>query len=98
MDQNAKINVTAYDSSVYGSMKGKVVAISPDATLDERTGESFYTARVATNDKLYDAANKPLEIGPGMIADVSLLGDRRSVMSYILSPFTKLKETALREQ
>lgn len=98
MDQNAKINVTAYDSSVYGSMKGKVVAISPDATLNERTGESFYTARVTTNDKLFDTAGKELEIGPGMIADVSLLGDRRSVMSYIMSPFTKLKDTALREQ
>lgn len=98
MGQDAKINITAYDSSVYGSMDGKVVAISPDATLNEQTGESFYTVRVATNDKLLDKNGDPLEIGPGMIADVSLLGDKRTVMSYILSPFTKLGQSALREQ
>lgn len=98
MDQDAKINITAYDSSVYGALDGKVVAISPDATLNERTGESFYTVRVATEDKLLDKNGKPLEIGPGMIADVSLLGDKRTVMSYILSPLTKLSQSALREQ
>jgi adhesin transport system membrane fusion protein len=97
MGQRAKVNISAYDSSVYGGLEGKVVAISPDATLDERTGQSFYTVRVGTDDKLLDKAGRPLEIGPGMVADVALLGDKRSVMSYILSPITKLGQTALRE-
>ena len=98
MNQDAKINITAYDSSVYGSLEGKVVAISPDATVNERTGESFYTVRVATDDELIGKEGKPLEIGAGMIADVSLLGDKRTVLNYILSPFTKLSQTALREE
>lgn len=97
-DQPAKINISAYDSSIYGSLHGKVVAISPDATLNERTGESFYTVRIATEDRLRDGAGKPLDIGPGMVADVSLLGDKRSVMSYILTPITRVSERALREQ
>jgi membrane fusion protein, adhesin transport system len=96
--QDAKINVTAYDQSIYGSLDGQVVSISPDATLNERTGESFYTVRVATNNKLRDRSGRVLEIGPGMVADVSLLGDKRSVLDYILSPITRLSETALREQ
>lgn len=96
--QDARISITAYDSAVYGSLSGKVVSISPDATLDERTGDTFYTVRVATTDRLQDKGGQPLAIGPGMIADVSLLGDKRSVLSYILSPFTRLRETALREQ
>ncbi len=97
MGQPAKVNISAYDSAIYGGLEGKVVAISPDATLDERTGQSFYTVRVGTDDKLVDKAGRPLEIGPGMVADVALLGDKRSVMSYILSPITKLGQTALRE-
>ena len=96
--QDARINITAYDSAVYGSLRGRVVTISPDATLNEETGESFYTVRVATNDKLIDAAGRPLEIGPGMVADVSLLGDKRSILSYIFSPITRLSDRALREQ
>lgn len=98
LDQDARISITAYDSSIYGQMDGKVVAISPDATLVERTGETFYTVRVATADRLVDAAGKPLPIGPGMVADVSLLGDKRSVLDYIFSPLRKLGQTALREQ
>jgi adhesin transport system membrane fusion protein len=97
MNQEAKIDITAYESSVYGSLDGKVVSISPDATLNERTGESFYTVRVATNDRLRDQSGRPLELGPGMVANVSLLGDKRSVLAYIFSPITKLGERALRE-
>jgi membrane fusion protein, adhesin transport system len=97
MGQDAKISITAYDSSIYGSLDGKVVAIAPDAVLNERTGESFYTVRVTTNDRLRDQSGRPLEIGPGMIADVSLLGDKRTVLTYLLSPITKLSERAFRE-
>jgi adhesin transport system membrane fusion protein len=32
-----------------------------------------------------------------MVADVSLLGDKRTVLSYIFSPITKLGDRALRE-
>jgi adhesin transport system membrane fusion protein len=32
-----------------------------------------------------------------MVADVSLLGDKRSVLSYLLTPITRLSERALRE-
>jgi len=96
--QKAKINVSAYDSAIYGSMAGEVVTISPDATVDERTGESHYTVRVRADAKsLVDRQGTPLAIGPGMTAEVSLLGDKRSVMAYILTPITRLSETAFRE-
>ena len=32
LDQRARIDITAYDSAIYGSLHGKVVTISPDAT------------------------------------------------------------------
>jgi adhesin transport system membrane fusion protein len=98
MGQKAKVNITAYDPSVYGALDGVVVAISPDAVTNERTGESFYTVQVRTEaNALKDRSGKTLPIGTGMIADVSLLGDKRTVLHYILSPITKLSETALRE-
>jgi adhesin transport system membrane fusion protein len=96
--QPARINVSAYDSAVYGSMQGKVAVISPDATVDERTGESFYTVRVEGDRANFrDPDGRRLVVGPGMTADVNLIGDRRSVMAYILTPFTRLGERALRE-
>ncbi|MDB5694912.1 MAG: HlyD family type secretion periplasmic adaptor subunit [Sphingomonas bacterium] len=98
LGQPARINITAYDSAIYGAMDGAVDTISPDATVDERTGESHYTIRVrAAGRRFLDPQGKPLQIGPGMTADVSLLGDKRSVLAYIFSPLTKLAQRAARE-
>ena len=96
--QPARINISAYDAAVYGAMEGKVAVISPDATSDERTGDSFYIVRVEGDQARFrDTSGRRLPIGPGMTADVSLIGDKRSVMAYILTPFTRLSERALRE-
>ena len=98
MNQKAKVNITAYDPSVYGGLEGVVVAISPDAVLNEQTGQSFYTVQVRTaSNALKDRQGRALPIGTGMVADVSLLGDKRSILSYILTPITRLSERAFRE-
>ncbi|HEX8654080.1 MAG TPA: HlyD family type I secretion periplasmic adaptor subunit [Allosphingosinicella sp.] len=98
MNQAARVNITAYDPTVYGHLDGRVVSISPDAVADERTGESFYMVRVRTTaNALRGHRGEPLQIGPGMQAEVNLLGDKRSVLSYLLSPITRLRETAFRE-
>ncbi len=96
--QRAKVDITAYDPALYGSLEGQVVTISPDAVLNERTGETHYVVRVRTSKAaLNDRSGARLPIGAGMIATVNLLGDKRSVMSYILTPITRLSETAFRE-
>ena len=99
INQSAKVAITAYDRSVYGTLDGRVVAISPDAVTEERTGETFYLVRVRTAaNALHDPRGREMPIGPGMVAEVDLLGDKRTVLQYILTPITRLGETALREQ
>lgn len=98
MGQKAKVQISAYDSAIYGSMEGRVVAVSPDAVVNERTGESHYLVRVRTTaNAITDDAGRRLPIGPGMGADVNLLGDKRTVLAYILTPLTRLSETAFTE-
>lgn len=94
--QRAKVDITAYDPAVYGSLTGRVSSISPDAVTDERTGQSFYLVQVRTDSDRTGSGRK-LSIGPGMIAEVSLLGDKRSVLSYLLTPITRLRDRAFRE-
>jgi adhesin transport system membrane fusion protein len=99
MNQDARIAITAYDRSIYGVVEGKVVNISPDATLNERTGETFYTVRVRTqSNALRGPDSRPMQIGVGMVAEVDLLGDRRTVLQYILTPITRLSERMLTEK
>lgn len=99
LGQDARVGVTAYDRAVYGTLDGRVVGMSADAITEERTGETFYLVRVRTSaNALRDPAGRPMPIGPGMVAEVDLLGDKRTVLQYILTPITRIGESAFREQ
>ena len=74
------------------------MAISPDALPDERTGQAFYTVQVRTlSNALKDRNGQRLPIGTGMVVNVSLLGDKRTVLEYLLTPITRVRETAFRK-
>ncbi|TPG10856.1 HlyD family type I secretion periplasmic adaptor subunit [Sphingomonas oligophenolica] len=96
--QRSLVKITAYDYSIYGGIEGRVVGISPDAIVEERTGDTHYMVRIRTHsDQLTSLTGKRYAIGAGMTADVNLIGDQRSIMSYLLTPFTRLGENAFRE-
>ena len=98
-NQKAQVKLTAYDYSIYGALEGAVERISPDAVVtDERTGETHYLVRVRTEGRLLDANGRPLAITPGMVAEIDLLGEKRSILSYILSPIERVGGKALREK
>ena len=99
LGQPAAVKLTAYDSSVYGRLEGQVTAVSPDAVVDERGGEGWYLVRIETPARGLRAPDGGLlRVGAGMVADVDLIGRKRTVLSYLLSPITKLSGTAFRER
>lgn len=95
--QIARVEITAYSRTIYGTLDGTVTSISPDAVKDERNGESFYTVEIQTSEQLLDSDGRPLQIGSGMVANVNLLGEKRSILSYIFTPITRLRDTAFRD-
>ena len=97
--QQATVRLSAYDSAVYGALQGEVSRISPDAIVNERSGESHYSVRIITRDTALKAADgTALPIGPGMVAEVNFTGRQRSVLSYMFAPVTKLSQKAFRER
>lgn len=99
MGQRAMVKITAYDYAIYGGLEGRVVGISPDAIYNEKTQDTHYMVRVRTEGEgLRSQSGQLLPVTPGMVADVNLLGDRRSVMSYLLTPITRLRENAFRDK
>jgi len=101
-DQDAIVKITAYDSSVYGSLKGKVERISADAIEDKpergEKGETFYRVIVRTEKNYLGTAERPLPIIPGMVATVEVLTGEKSVLDYLLKPARMLRDEALRER
>jgi adhesin transport system membrane fusion protein len=102
-NQDAVVKLTAYDPSVYGSLKGKVERISADAIVDEKErqqekGETFYRVMIRTDKNYLGTPEKPLPIIPGMITTVEILTGEKSVLDYLLKPARMLRESALRER
>ena len=91
------------NSSVYGSLKGKVERISADTIIDEKAErperqETFYRVVVRTDKNQLGTVEHPLPIIPGMIATVEVLTGEKSVLDYILKPVRLLRDEALRER
>lgn len=95
--QPAVIKITAYDFSIYGGLKGEVVDISADTITNEK-GESFYRVRIRTPETHLVRKGEILPIIPGMVASVDILTGHKTVMEYILKPFIKTLDNAMKER
>ena len=87
-DQDAVVKITAYKSSVYGSLKAKVERISAD-TIEEKSDkaggkpQTFYRVIVRTDKNYLGSKEQPLPIIPGMVATVEILTGRKTVLDYL---------------
>lgn len=103
-NQPAVVKVTAYDPSVYGSLKGHVERISADTILDdkntqmEQRPETFYRVMVRTDKNYLGTTEHPLPIIPGMVTTVEIMTGEKSVLDYLMKPARMLRDEALRER
>lgn len=95
----ATVKVTAYDSSIYGDLTGKVEVVSPDTLQDEVKRDQFYYRVYVRTSKaeLHNKRGKSFPILPGMVANVEIKTGQKSVMDYLIKPLNKVNE-ALRER
>jgi adhesin transport system membrane fusion protein len=96
-DQEAVVKITAYDSSIYGSLTGRVERISADTIANDQ-GETFYRVIVRTTRNFLGTEAAPLPIIPGMVGSVEVLTGRKSVLAYFLKPINKVMNESLRER
>ena len=93
----AKIRLSAYDSSKYGAVMGVVSRISPDAITEENsTLGSFYLIDVKIVGSLL-VDGKEVEFLPGMTATIDVVSGKRTILEYFWQPIAKVKEIALRD-
>jgi len=92
----AKVKLTAYDFAIYGGLEAQVEHISAD-TFTEEDGESYYLVRVRTEDPSLVRDGRSFAIIPGMTSEVDILVGEKTVLSYLLKPVLRARESALRE-
>ncbi len=93
-NQTATVRVTAYEYSQFGSLVGKVESISPDS-LENEEGDRFYKVKVIVDKQ---SVNSEIELIPGMVAEVSIRTQDRTILSYLTKPITRGLRNALNER
>jgi len=96
LGQEARISLSAYDVSRYGSLAGVVQNVASNTT--EREGQPpFYETIITVPDPVFTKTGQSAEIIPGMIVVVDIIGGKRTVLDYILTPINKATSVAFRE-
>ena len=98
--QAATVKLSAYDYTIYGTLKGEVKLISADTFKDDCArdpdGDPHYKVTLAVDTTNLTERQTALEIRPGMQASVELHTGSKTVLQYLLKPLYKSKE-AFRE-
>ena len=92
--QRASIRVTAYEYSIYGALEGTVESISADSLIDE-FGRPYFSVKVTVPRLEID---KKIRLMPGMVANVSIETEERTVLSYLTKPILRGSIQAFTEQ
>jgi len=96
--QAVRITLTAFDPSKYGYLQGILKKISIDAIYREETRSYMYEVSTTINTKDFtDIKDEPIQITPGMIAQIAIIRGERSILDYLWQPVSKTKDTAFRE-
>jgi adhesin transport system membrane fusion protein len=101
INQAASIKLDAYDSSIYGSLNGKVIYISPDILTEETKQGPFayYRVRIRLTSNEFVGVNaRDIKLRPGLSASVDIKAMDRTVMSYLTKPITKTLNRSMGER
>ncbi len=89
----ASVKISAYDSAVYGTIKGTITEISADSLTDD-SGAVFYRVKITLDQ---DSVKGFEPIYPGMSVEANILSGKTSILRAILKPLLRLQQNALRE-
>ncbi|MGB7288016.1 MAG: HlyD family type I secretion periplasmic adaptor subunit [Salaquimonas sp.] len=89
----ARIRLSAYDYTKYGSFTGTVERIGADTVVNE-DNQSFFRIVISTSDA--NSFPEEVKIIPGMVATVNVLTGERTILDLILKPILRVKDEAFR--
>ncbi len=94
--QEATIKLSAYDYTIYGTLKAEVTFISADTFKDERSrdpnGDPHYKVTLRVDLSKLTERQASLQIRPGMQAEVELMTGGKTVLTYLTKPLWRGSE------
>lgn len=96
LGQTAILRFSAFNQRTTPEVNGEVSLVSPDLTVDQRTGASYYTARILLKPNEAERLNGAKLI-PGMPADAFIQTGGRTALSYLMKPLRDQAAKAFKE-
>lgn len=97
----ATVKLDAYDYTIYGSLPGEVIYISPDTLNEEIRGQeqTYYRVQVRTRaGMLASRRSETIKVQPGMTATVEIKTGENTVLRYLTKPITKTLSEGMNER
>jgi HlyD family secretion protein len=95
--QTATMRFAAFNQKTTPEIEGQVSVLSADITQEQRTGTSYYTARVSLKPEEL-AKLGASKLVPGMPVDVFIKTQGRTALSYLIKPLQDQAERAFKER
>ena len=95
--QPAGLRFSAFNQRTTPEINGTISRISADVSVDQRSGQSFYTIRIGVSpEEIARLGN--VKLVPGMPLETFMKTYDRSVMSYFIKPLEDQVLRAFRER
>jgi HlyD family secretion protein/adhesin transport system membrane fusion protein len=93
----AELRFAAFDPSVYGKIRGKVVDIAP-YTLENDQKHLYYRVRVGFDPMDAVGGYMPMNVQPGLVVDAQIVTGAKSLIHYMLKPIYRGLDSAFAER
>jgi HlyD family secretion protein len=95
--QKTLLRLSAFNQRTTPELNGVVTRVSPDVTLDQRTGQSYYTIRIAMPPEEI-ARLGDVRLIPGMPVEAFVQTGDRTMLAYLVKPLSDQLMRAFREK
>ncbi|KAB2847446.1 MAG: HlyD family efflux transporter periplasmic adaptor subunit [Hyphomicrobiaceae bacterium] len=91
----AKVWLLAQNRRESDYLTGTLLWLSPDTVEDKRTGQPYYTARIALDERRSDI-EKRIQLYPGMRTEILIVKGHSTMLNRLLDPLTRHLNRAFR--
>jgi len=92
--QETEVKLDTFPFQKYGTIRGKVTHLSPDAVEDEKLGP-VYRMRSSIEKTTMRVEGREVPVAPGMSASVEVKTGNRRIIEFFLSPIIKYARESL---
>jgi len=96
--QKVELKLDTFPFHKYGVIEGKVIHISPDAIVDQKTGNLTYELFIKPDKNRIRVNDHYVNLTPGMMLTAEIKTGRRRIIDYFLDPIMKFKGKAFKER